>query len=372
VTMMKQLLASIGMVTLMCSQLGASRWNKLTRLEVGETITIPGATLSPGEYVVKLVDSPANRHIVRFLNGDQSKVIATVIAVPNRRMQPTGETELGFYETPTGEPLALRSWFYPGDSYGQEFVYPEKQARMIAGKAKRNVPAMSDTLEAKLRDRSVSPGADPDPEFERTAIRSLSPEGREVPSEFAFAENASWDKSTPAREKRLTYGRFVQDQSRSRTDDRARRSIEREVGHELVMLTYYGMFDHLRYKVDGSRVTLLGSVTRPTLKSSAENVVKDIEGVESVINNIEVLPLSPSDDRIRHALYSSIFGHSSLNRYAMQAVPPIHIVVKNGNVTLEGVVATESDKNIAGIQAKTVSGVFSVNNNLQVEGRGWN
>ena len=368
-SMVKPFFASLGMAILMCSQLDASRWNKLTRLEVSETITIPGATLTPGDYVVKLIDSPANRHVVRFLNGDQTKVIATVIAIPNKRMQPSGETQLGFYETPAGDPVALRSWFYPGDMYGQEFVYPEKQARMIAGKAKRNVPSMSDVMEAKLRDGAVSPDSDPDPEFERTAIGSVSPEGREIATESAFAENAAWDKSAPAHEKRRAYGKFMQNQTRSRTNTRARRSIEREVGHELVMLPYYGVFDHLRYKVEGSRVTLLGSVTRPTLKSSAENVVKEIEGVESVVNNIEVLPVSPNDDKIRRAVYASIYGHTNLSRYAIQAVPPIHIVVKNGNVTLEGVVANEADRNIAGIQTKTVDGALSVTNNLQVEER---
>ena len=143
----------------------------------------------------------------------------------------------------------------------------------------------------------------------------------------------------------------------------------KEIRHELVILPYYGVFENLAYKVDGYTVTLMGQVTRPTLKSSAENVVKDIEGVEKVINNIEVLPLSPNDDRVRLAAYRSIYGHTALNRYALNAVPPIHIIVKNGNVTLEGVVANEGDKNIANIQANGVPGVFSVTNNLRVEGR---
>jgi hyperosmotically inducible protein len=142
----------------------------------------------------------------------------------------------------------------------------------------------------------------------------------------------------------------------------------REIRHELVMLPYYGVFDNLAYKVDGYNVTLMGQVRRPTLKSSAENVVKNIEGVEKVTNEIEVLPLSPNDDRIRIAVYRAVYGQAALNRYAMNAVPPIHIIVKNGNVALEGVVANEGDKNIAGIQAKGVSGVFSVTNNLRVEG----
>jgi hyperosmotically inducible protein len=143
--------------------------------------------------------------------------------------------------------------------------------------------------------------------------------------------------------------------------------LAREVRHELVMLPYYGVFDNLAYRVDGGTVTLFGQVTRPTLKSDAERVVKNIEGVERVVNNIEVLPVSSMDDRIRLAEYRAIYGQATLNRYALQAVPPIHIIVKNGHVTLEGVVATESDKNVAGIQAKSVPGVFSVENNLRVE-----
>ncbi len=143
--------------------------------------------------------------------------------------------------------------------------------------------------------------------------------------------------------------------------------ITREVRHELVMLPYYGVFDNLAYRVEGSTVTLMGQVTRPTLKSDAENVVKRIEGVEHVNNEIEVLPVSPNDDRIRRAVYRAIYSDPTMDRYAIQAIPPIHIIVKNGNVSLEGVVATEADKNIAGIRANGVSGVFSVKNNLTVE-----
>ena len=161
-----------------------------------------------------------------------------------------------------------------------------------------------------------------------------------------------------------------QSRDRSRApEQRALTGIAREVRHELVMLPYYGVFDNLVFRVDGSTVTLMGQVTRPTLKSSAENVVKNIEGVEKVVNNIEVLPLSPNDDQIRLATYRAIYGHTALNRYALQAVPPIHIIVNNGKLTLEGVVATEMDKNIANIQAGSVPGVFSVTNNLRVEER---
>lgn len=142
----------------------------------------------------------------------------------------------------------------------------------------------------------------------------------------------------------------------------------KEVRHELVMLPYYNVFDNLSYRVNGSTVTLMGQVTRPTLKSDAGNVVKRLEGVTQVDNQIEVLPLSPNDDQIRYAVYRAIYGNSALStRYGYQAVPSIHIIVRNGNVNLEGVVANEGDKNIANIQANGVSGVFSVTNNLRVE-----
>src|ERR1043166_7778084 len=143
--------------------------------------------------------------------------------------------------------------------------------------------------------------------------------------------------------------------------------IVKEVRHELVMLPYYNVFDNLAFKVDGATVTLLGQVSRPTLKSDAERVVKGIEGVEKVVNQIQVLPVSPNDERIRLAVYRAIYGQTSLQRYGLQAVPPIHIIVNNGNVTLEGVVASEADKNIANVQANGVPGVFGVKNNLRVE-----
>jgi hyperosmotically inducible protein len=144
--------------------------------------------------------------------------------------------------------------------------------------------------------------------------------------------------------------------------------LEHEVHHELLMLPYYGIFDNLEYRVDGTRVELFGQVTRPTLKSDAENVVKRIEGVEGVTSKIEVLPLSFNDDRIRFAVYRAVFSRGSLYRYAMGANPSIHIIVDNGHVTLVGVVANEMDKNIANLQANSVPDVFSVTNNLRVAG----
>jgi len=147
---------------------------------------------------------------------------------------------------------------------------------------------------------------------------------------------------------------------------RAQERITREVRHELLMLPYFGVFDYIAFRVDGYNVTLLGQVVRPTLKSDAENVVKRIEGVEKVDNQIEVLPPSPMDDRIRIRLFHAIYNYAPLQKYELGVQKPIRIIVKNGNVNLEGVVDSEGDKNLAGMRAKGVSGAFSVNNNLQV------
>jgi hyperosmotically inducible protein len=144
--------------------------------------------------------------------------------------------------------------------------------------------------------------------------------------------------------------------------------ITREARHELVMLPQLTIFDSLRYKVDGGTITLMGEVRNASLKNEAERAVKQIEGVEKVDNQIEVLPPSPGDDRIRMAVAHAIFSQNSpLFRYSMGALPPIHIIVKNGRVTLEGVVDSEGDKNLAFIKANGVPGVFSVTNNLVVQ-----
>ena len=159
---------------------------------------------------------------------------------------------------------------------------------------------------------------------------------------------------------------FVPAAAQRQPSARAQERIQKAVRHELLMLPYLGVFDSLTYKVDGYNVTLGGAVTRPTLKSDAERAVKHVEGVETVTNRIEVLPVSPMDDGLRRQLFRAIYGYPSLQRYAMPPVKPIRILVNNGHVTLEGVVDSESDKTVAGMRANGVPGVFSVKNNLIV------
>jgi hyperosmotically inducible protein len=147
---------------------------------------------------------------------------------------------------------------------------------------------------------------------------------------------------------------------------RLQERITREVYHELVMLPELSIFDHLAFKVDGGNVTLLGEVRNAFLKDSAEKAVKHIEGVESIKNEIEVLPASINDDRIRQRVARAIFRDDRLFHYSLGSVPPIHIIVKGGHVTLKGAVNNQVDKDAAGLRANSVSGVFSVTNELEV------
>lgn len=145
-------------------------------------------------------------------------------------------------------------------------------------------------------------------------------------------------------------------------------SIPNEVQHNLAMLPWYGVFDHLEYQVNGTEVILSGQVIseHATTRDDAGRFVKSIPGVTRVVNNIEVLPPSQFDEQIRRAEFRTLFSQGDLGRYTMGAIPQVHIIVKNGHVSLEGVVMNQMDKNVAGIAANTVPGVFSVENNLRI------
>jgi len=165
----------------------------------------------------------------------------------------------------------------------------------------------------------------------------------------------------------LGVGQTSSTSNRAPISDKARDRLIREVRHEIVTLPFFGVFDNIAFRVDGYAVTLMGQVTLPTLKSDVERAVKGIEGVERVDNKIEVLPLSPNDDRLRRVLFGAIYGYDRLQRYALPVIKPIRIIVKNGRATLEGVVANEMDKQLAYMRANGVPGLFGVTNNLQVE-----
>ena len=161
------------------------------------------------------------------------------------------------------------------------------------------------------------------------------------------------------------------DSARDDRDERRMGALKEEVRHQLLMLPYYSVFDWLQAEVkpDGT-VTLIGQVVRPTLKDDAEANVKKLEAATKVVNNIQVLPLSPMDDQLRVALYRRIYSFESpLFRYATWSSPPIHVIVNNGRVTLKGVVANQSDSDLAYMAARQVPGSFDVKNELQIEQR---
>lgn len=131
-------------------------WNRKTTVTVGEPLVIPGITLQPGKYVFKLADSLSNRHIVQVFNEDESQILATILAIPNERLEPTGDTVLELWETPKGAPKALRAWFYPGDNFGQEFRYPKEQATTLSAQVHQEVPALSEEDQSALSKPSES------------------------------------------------------------------------------------------------------------------------------------------------------------------------------------------------------------------------
>lgn len=149
--------ASIGLLGVaIAPSARADQWNKKTILTVNETIQVPNKVLPPGKYVIKLLDSPSNRHVVQIFDGDETHLLTTILAIPNYRLQPTGRTVFGFWETPPGQPKALRAWFYPGDNFGQEFAYPKTAAVQIAASAHTPVPTTEVTEPAQMPTAEVT------------------------------------------------------------------------------------------------------------------------------------------------------------------------------------------------------------------------
>lgn len=189
---------AVGMILASAQPAAADQWNKKTILTVNEPVEVPGAILEPGKYVLRLVDSESNRHIVRFMNEEENEVISTVIAIPNTRLEPTGETAFEWYETPTGQPPAMRAWFYPGDNFGQEFVYEERRGAQLASMTttqtavatpeRRPAPRQTVTQveEEETTVAQAAPQPAPRPQVERTRPAPRT-EPRQEPTQIAQA-----------------------------------------------------------------------------------------------------------------------------------------------------------------------------------------
>ncbi len=182
--------ASVGLVgAALAPNMLADEWNKKTILTVNEPIQLPNKVLPPGKYVMKLLDSPSNRHIVQVFNGDESQLQTTILAIPNYRLEPTGKTQFQFWETPPGQPKAMRAWFYPGDNFGQEFAYPKTESVQIASYSHQSVPTTYSTSEADLTTAKVGTVDEKGTETELPAA-TYSDNRKSTPQEMA--------RSTPA------------------------------------------------------------------------------------------------------------------------------------------------------------------------------
>jgi hypothetical protein len=205
---MKRAIMSCLAIVGLAVMLQADPWNKKTELTVNETIEVPGATLTPGKYVVKLMDSQSNRHIVQFFNEREDKVLSTVLAIPNERMKPTDKTEFSFYEAPAGEARSLRAWFYPGTTIGHEFAYPKQKAMALARASGQDVPSFDGNDPKSGQVTTVSPSearaegeADPPVAPTRTqpAVRAERQEPRSDPTTLAQAPPPQ-ERPTPREE----------------------------------------------------------------------------------------------------------------------------------------------------------------------------
>jgi len=164
-------------------------------------------------------------------------------------------------------------------------------------------------------------------------------------------------------------GQNLPGEKRQGESEKYTEELAREVHHQLSVLPYVSVFDHIAFTLKGNNVTLTGQVVRHTLRTEAEAAVKSLEGVGSVVNQIEELPASPGDDELRSAVYRAIYEDEVLSRYATVELPSIHIIVKNGNVALEGQVESEADKNRAMVRAAMAANVAGVKNNLIVRAK---
>lgn len=168
--------ASLGMLGIALAPAAlAGEWDKLTYLTVNEPIQVPNKVLPPGKYAMKLLDSPGDRHVVQIYNADLTHLETTILAIPNYRLEPTGKTVFTFWETPPGQPKALRAWFYPGDNFGQEFAYPKSAATQIAAVSHQAVPTTEATKEEEYKSAEVTTTPPPPQEQPQQEIAQNTP-----------------------------------------------------------------------------------------------------------------------------------------------------------------------------------------------------
>lgn len=180
VTVIAVVVSLIGLGSVLAPRMNADIWNQLTKVTFSQPVEIPGQVLPPGTYTFKLMDSQTNRNIVLIYNADNMKHIATILAIPDERLKPTGKTVVTFEERAAGSPQAIKAWFYPGDTYGQEFVYPKVRAAQLAKVAKEPVPSMPQNLEANTKMPVKSVKEQPALALKNAVVKAQQPTGEEV------------------------------------------------------------------------------------------------------------------------------------------------------------------------------------------------
>lgn len=294
-------------------------------------VTVADRTLPPGSYTIEEDRSTTKNYVVRIFSDNGMKFETAVTTIPAVRRNTPEDTHLVLEHY--GTDYYIDKMWVQGKDYGYQFLKP-------------------DILESRERERAESaslPGR-----YIRAANDAKFPAQATDRTSYQAADRAAQPEDAGL--------------APTTNSDFANGFLNREAQHEIVKLPYYGVFDNIECRVDGNTLTLIGQVTRPTLKTDTENALRRIQGVNQVVNNIEVLPPSPNDDRVRAAVYRAIYGNASMTTYTTQAAPPIHIIVNSGNVTLVGTVTSQTDKDNAYVQANTVQGVNSVANDLRVGG----
>jgi hypothetical protein len=178
----------------------ADEWNKKTILTVTETIQVPNKVLPPGTYVIKLMDSQSDRHIVQIFDKDEQHLQTTILAIPNYRLEPTGKTQIQFWETPPGQPKAMRAWFYPGDNFGQEFAYPKTEAMQISAVTHQQVATTYAEKESDLTTARVGTVDEKGTEAEMPPRQEVAqaPPPPPTPAPAPAPENNEANREVPA------------------------------------------------------------------------------------------------------------------------------------------------------------------------------
>ncbi len=335
----------------------ASDSDKKTIITTNQPLEIPGKVVLPaGKYVMKLVDLPSSRNVVQVFNADETKLYATVMGIPDYRLETPEKPEISLSETEKSAPYAIREWFYPGSNYGIEF--PTSSLAGDHASTYASDSAIKSNVEQNLEKHHLTPknGANI-----RVAVddRIVTLSGT-VPSLKLMRE-------AEEQAKHAGKGVLVQNNLSVADAGKSDDQLAQAVSHALRMYPRYDIFDWVEGTVQNGVVTLTGAVREPFRKDDYEKVVAEIPGVKRVDNELRVLPLSTFDDQIRWAASRAIYRDPMFTAYAIQANPPIHIIVENGKVTLKGMVATPMEKQLAEMKVRTGVMAFEVNNDLQVE-----